>query len=103
MEFRKMSIGLFKYGNYIYQPEKLVRFDDDLNEDETLLKECLAEEKEEPTANFKFSDPLFEAHLADKNHENHQNILNYLVHIALCHTILILEGEEKKSKGTYSA
>jgi len=45
--------------------------------------------------NFKFSDPIFETHLADKNHENHHNIVNYLVHIALCHTILIHEEEDE--------
>ena len=111
MEFRKMSIGLFKYGDrQEVKPETICEdLDQDEDEENQLLmtKEYSSVVKrKESVTNFKFEDSLFEAHLADKNHENHSNIINYLVHIALCHTILIhVEEDPSKNKpvDTYSA
>jgi phospholipid-transporting ATPase len=41
-------------------------------------------------------DESFFQHLEDTNHENHQNILDFLTHLGVCHTV-VAEG---KSDGT---
>ena len=40
-------------------------------------------------SNFNFYDPEFERHLKDPSHRNHRKIVNFLMHLALCHTIVI--------------
>ena len=40
-------------------------------------------------SNFNFYDAEFDQHLRDPSHPNHQNIVNFLTHLALCHTIVI--------------
>jgi phospholipid-transporting ATPase len=38
--------------------------------------------------------------LNDKNHENHKNITNYLIHLAICHTVV---ADYKDDKVFYNA
>ena len=71
MEFKKMSIGDFSYGDDHGPPHT-----------------------EREVTNFKFHDPTFMAHLHNKCHENHLNIVDFLLHLAVCHTVLILEEED---------
>lgn len=63
MEFRRMSIGSFKYGNM-----------------------RSSEKKEE---NFSFQDDDFEQHMKQKSHPNYDRIQAFCTHLALCHTIMI--------------
>ena len=50
-------------------------------------------------SNFNFCDPMFEDHLANHSHENHKNIVDFLTHLAICHTVII-QKKLKKKKGT---
>ena len=104
MEFKKMSIGNYTYGLTSGLNTK-IKDDEDLNErvdnsDEEqigLLKKDNSVSSLNSTmgaggervANFNFYDPEFEDHIADRNHENHQNIVDFLSHLAICHTIII--------------
>jgi hypothetical protein len=60
----------------------------------------------QPVTNFKFHDPVFDQHLQNSKSDNHENILYFLMHLALSHTILIHEEEDSKAGkpvDTYSA
>jgi len=48
-----------------------------------------AKNENRTVSNFNFFDPDFENHLRDTSHPNHRNIVNFLMHLALCHTIVI--------------
>jgi phospholipid-transporting ATPase len=50
--------------------------------------------------NFNFEDDIFFSHLRDKNHSNYQNIIKYLTHLAICHTVV---AEVKDGKTVYNA
>ena len=40
---------------------------------------------------------MFDRHLGDEKHENYDNIVNFLLHLAICHTVLILEEEDPRT------
>ena len=52
----------------------------------------------ENTSNFNFFDPEFNQHLSNPSHPNHRNIVNFLMHLALCHTVVIQTKRIEKSK-----
>jgi phospholipid-transporting ATPase len=74
MEFKKMTAGNFAYGI-----------------EKGNVTDCVAKD----VTNFNFEDPNFNAHLADKNHENNSWIVRYLTHLAVCHTVV---SETKNGK-----
>lgn len=79
MEFKKLSVGKFSYG--IDQPQ------------------C-ADAKEKDVCNFNFEDASFMPHMRDTKHENHENIKDYLTHLAVCHTVV---ADVKDGKTLYNA
>ncbi len=96
MEFKKVSIGDYSYGLDCGLSGK--EGDSDLERDEgtDLLadgdmtsRSSVKEGSKSKIANFNFFDPEFEMHLRDPSHPNHKNIVNFLSHLALCHTIVI--------------
>lgn len=50
--------------------------------------------------NFNLEDEAFKEHMNNKDHENHQNIKDYLTHMAVCHTVV---AELKNGKIQYNA
>lgn len=66
MEFKRISIGPFKYG----------------------LKEPAQKEYEPGVTNVNFEDKKFFDHLNDKNHSNYGNIHRYIECLGLCHTVI---------------
>ncbi len=79
MNFKKMSIGDQSYG---------------------LDKSDAEEAKKRGISNFQFEDPEFVRQMRDKSHPNYENIKQYMVHLALCHTIVV---QEEDGKITYNA
>lgn len=49
-------------------------------------------------SNFNFYDPAFQAHLLDRTHPNRPQIVNFLYHLALCHTVVIHKKPESTPK-----
>jgi P-type E1-E2 ATPase len=66
MEFKKMSIGSFDYG------------------DGTDMNESV-----DGVTNVNFNDEVFYSHLRDSSHPNHENIINFLYHLSICHTVIM--------------
>ena len=102
MEFKKVSIGNYSYGldcgldGQIIEEEVVAGPDERDEENQQLLdSECNysqhsgQKQKKRPISHFNFFDAHFEAHLRDPSHPNHHNIVNFLTHLALCHTIVI--------------
>jgi phospholipid-transporting ATPase len=79
MEYKKQSIGKYSYG---------------------IDGQSCKDAEEKGVTNFNLSDEVFVRHLNDKTHENHQNIINFLTHLAICHTVV---AEEKDGKIVYNA
>ena len=99
MEFKKVSIGDYSYGmdcGLSGREELDLELAATGQEDEQLLQYSSrlssgpsAKNDNHTVSNFNFFDPEFEKHLRDPFHPNHRNILNFLMHLALCHTIVI--------------
>jgi len=54
--------------------------------------------------NVSFFDPEFYSHLDNPNHANYERIHRFLLHLALCHTVIIDEQEvDGRTKITYNA
>ena len=79
MEYKKHSIGKYSYGT-----------------DGVKLQDAV----EKDVTNFGFVDDIFVNHMNDKNHPNYQNIVLFLTHLALCHTVV---SETKDGKILYNA
>jgi len=79
MEFKKLSAGKYAYG--IDTPK------------------CL-DTQEKDVTNFNFEDESFVRHMNDKQHDNYENIRDYLTHLAVCHTVV---AEVKEGKTLYNA
>ena len=73
MEFKRFSAGMFEYGS-----------------DKPRCKEYPP-----GITNVNFDDPLFDQHIADRGHENHQNLKNFFEALGLCHTVI---ADVKKDK-----
>ena len=101
MEFKKMSVGIYSYGlDCGYkgrggEPDfERAEYDDillDKDEDRysSINSSRAGDEGPRNTTNFNFFDPEFEQHLGDQAHPNHRNIVNFLTHLAVCHTVVI--------------
>jgi phospholipid-transporting ATPase len=50
--------------------------------------------------NVNFEDPNYYSHVSDSGHKNLENIKNFLIFLAICHTIII---ENKKGEKVYNA
>ena len=55
---------------------------------------------EDNISNVNFDDPEFYSHLTDSSYKNHRKVLNFILSLAICHTIIC---EEKNDKINYSA
>jgi hypothetical protein len=71
MEYRKQSIGKYSYG---------------------VDGQHITDGVAKGVTNFNLSDEVFVQHMNDKSHPNYQNIVNFLTHLAICHTVV---AEEK--------
>ena len=92
MEFKKVSIGDYAYGRDRGLAEKEEEPDFDRADEQDLLSDTAGSTRNDGSKvvrNFNFYDPEFEEHLKDPSHPNHKNIVNFLLHMALCHTIVI--------------
>ena len=104
MEFKKMSIGNFAYGGIIETTEfssaELSSFKTSgdfqnsnsefkLSGNASMLSSKSEEKKENQIPNVCFEDQFFFEHMTNKSHENYQNIHNFLLHLALCHTAVL--------------
>ena len=100
MEFKKISIGNYSYGydtglaGHETDPD-LDRADesellvDGKNADIDSVYSSRELNQSSTIPNFNFYDPEFDMHLREPSHPNHKNIVNFLLHLALCHTIVI--------------
>lgn len=79
MEYKKQSIGKYSYGI-----------------DGSNCKDAVQKD----VTNFNLEDDVFVAHMNDKSHPNYQNIINFLTHLAICHTVV---AESKEDKILYNA
>ena len=98
MEFKKMSIGNYSYGldGGLHGADTEPDFDR-ANDDDKLLADnsdrlsstYSSRVGAKNTSNFNFCDPEFEQHLGNPSHPNHRSIVNFLRHLAICHTVVI--------------
>lgn len=51
--------------------------------------------KQKDVTNFNFTDDSFVDHLSNPKHENHKQIKQMLLHLALCHTVVVDYKEGK--------
>ena len=79
MEYKKQSIGKYSYG---------------------VDGQSISDGVEKGVTNFNLQDEVFIQHLKDKSHPNNQNIIDFLTHLAICHTVV---AEEKDGKVLYNA
>jgi phospholipid-transporting ATPase len=56
--------------------------------------------KQKDVTNFNFTDDSFVDHLSNSKHENHKQIKQMLLHLALCHTVVV---DYKEGKQFYNA
>ena len=99
MEFKKVSIGNYTYGfdtglagqeidpdfNRADESELLM----DKNDGNDSIYSARNANQSSDIPNFNFYDPEFDMHLREPTHPNHKNIINFLTHLAVCHTIVI--------------
>lgn len=90
MEFKKMCIGGISYGK------------DKRDEEEKMER---AQGSQDPDiSNVDFYDPEFFQHARNEQHENYEMIDRFMMHLALCHTIIIDKKEvDGKERVTYNA
>jgi hypothetical protein len=84
-----MSIGVFEYGNQAKSNQLLKRSDSSKRE---------AESENNHMANsseFVFNDIEFEAQLLDENSANHGRIVDFLTHLAICHSVTQQSTKQK--------
>lgn len=130
MEFKKMCVGPYGYGfSSKESPEDFSRYT--TNSDNTIegeeskmlspridgssnkfnirlqdsgVSEAKFRVEDPDITNVSFYDPLFYQHMDDRNHENHERIHRFLLHLAVCHTVIIGKEElEDRVKVTYNA
>lgn len=88
MEFKKMCIGLKTYGKgdnarkeYL---QKSVLNEDDVNDPANMNPDI---------TNVNFFDPDFYTDFKNPSCENHETIERFMLHLALCHTVIIENKE----------
>ena len=87
MSFKKFSCGQYSYGDSIHSLLDI----DAINSSMRKVK------------NFDFYDPLLQDHLDDPSHENWQQLHDYIIALALCHTVLTKAPENPGDPLSYSA
>lgn len=112
MEFKKMCIGTTSYGKGDEETSKDKNSetskdqDSGHDSDEEMKKSGSSSQKNEDSdiTNVNFNDPEFYEHFEDKNHENYEMINKFMLHLALCHTVIIEKKEKDgKERISYSA
>ena len=103
MEFKKATIGDFSYGLdeglAARQEEPDFERDEEgglLDSVERYSSQDSVQNEYKTVDNFNFFDPQFDEHLRDTQHPNHENIVNFLLHLAICHTIVIQKKKKEK-------
>lgn len=86
MEFKKFSVGHYKYGET----------------DPTVDMERM---KREGITNVNFSDPILDEHMRDVSCENFSNINRFMEILAVCHTVIAEKAKGSKGSDnlTYNA
>ena len=109
MEFKKVSIGNYSYGidsglagcetdpdfERADESELLMNDNKNLNDSIHSVRDA---NQSSTVPNFNFYDPEFDMHLREPSHPNHKNIVNFLLHLALCHTIVIQKKKTIQQK-----
>ena len=114
MEFRKMWIGNFCYGkgstssnigtsSNLSSDRKDTETEEakDNNKDWQIsdFSQIRDVKKDTEITNVRFNDPTFYEHIDDPAHENYEMIHRFLIHLAICHTVIIdkhMVNEEEK-------
>ena len=98
MEFKKMWIGQFSYGQDNHDPESRAESIDisskSSEKDFQKFDSKKSNEVKWEIPNVNFNDPVFFEHMRDHSHPNYSNIHRFMLHLALCHTV-IAESKEK--------
>lgn len=79
MEYKKHSIGKYSYGIDGGKASDII---------------------EKDVTNFGFEDEVFVNHINNTTHANYQNIVKFMTHLAICHTVV---AEVKEGKVVYNA
>ena len=87
MEFKKMCIGTSSYGTNEDEREEI-------GNEEMKQAEISPFQKDEDITNVNFFDPKFDRDFKAELSGNNDTINKFLLHLALCHTVII----EKKEK-----
>mmetsp|Transcript_10350 Transcript_10350/g.10219 ORF Transcript_10350/g.10219 Transcript_10350/m.10219 type:complete len:394 (-) Transcript_10350:904-2085(-) len=99
MEFKKMVIGPVSYGkseSEIPSPEEGKK-EEDKNEEDDFIEDLSEPQKTNPEiTNVNFYDPKFYEDYRNPHCQNLSMIKRFLLHLALCHTVII---EKKESNG----
>lgn len=123
MEFKKMWVGNYSYGRsdvpkletFPTQTSSTSNNDSDFLEEHKLNDQMgkMSTEKREgegprpmdpDITNVAFHDPVFYEHMEDPSQENNDRIHRFLIHLAVCHTVIIDKQElEDRVKITYNA
>lgn len=104
MQFKKVSIGDFSYGHDkgLEAKEEEIGDFERADDQSDLLKTVLSNNSlrgdNQTVSNFNFWDIEFERHLQDSSHSNHKHIVNFLQHLAICHTIVIQQMKLPQKK-----
>lgn len=103
MEFKKMCIGTETYGkDDRNQNESQSQNEDD---EEEKLDATVYGSQDPDITNVNFYDPEFFKALEDPNSDNYEMINKFMLHLALCHTIIIENKEDENGEThiTYNA
>ncbi len=97
MEYRRMSIGRYIYGDikHFHRREK---FHDDKGE----ITNVNFKEEEAITSSTSLTDK-FEYHMKNPDHENYKNIRLFLESLSLCHSVITDAKEEQNGRILYQA
>lgn len=120
MEFKKMSIGNISYGLSGSSTKVQDQFDTESYTSEDTPRDSSIQElrkkastnsslksirdHDQDVTNVCFHDPTFYEHFENESHPNNENIKRFLLHLAICHTVIIEEKEaDGRKKIVYSA
>lgn len=107
MEFKKMCIGTTSYGKG--DDKEKTNADNTLEGSEHSMRKTnnaktQQNDVDQDITNVNFNDPEFFEHMKNKDHENYEMIHKFVLHLALCHTVIIDKKEvDGREKVTYNA
>ena len=106
MEFKKMCIGDYSYGLDGNDGQASASRSDSIDVgSKSFDQESPKPDISQPAAakrtvpNVNFTDPTFFEHMRESSHPNNANIQRFMLHLALCHTV-IAEAKDKDGQLT---